>query len=94
MRSHHGSLTYFDDPSDDEHYYTAHIKKIKPDMTLISVGPNVHDLPDEKALDLYEKFSSGSNKGNKVHTTEDKGNMKLTLKDNSWTLKVNQMRRA
>jgi len=88
---HHGSLTFFDDPSDDNHYYTAHIKKIKPAMTLVSVGSNSNGLPDKKAIELYKKHSSGSDKGNKVHTTENKGNMKLTLKGNrAWNLKVNQ----
>jgi len=91
LGSHHGSISFFDDPDDDKHYYTAHIKKIKPSMTFVSVGPNVHDLPDNKAIELYEKNSSGSDKGNKVYTTEDQGNMKLTLKGNgAWSLKVRQ----
>ncbi len=91
LGSHHGSLTFFDDPSDEKNYYTSHIKKIKPDMTLISVGPNVHDLPDKKALKLYEDNSSGSDKGNKLYTTEDKGTIKLTLKDDGgWSLSLNQ----
>src|SRR5208283_1875031 len=63
LGSHHGSLTFFDDPSDDKSYYTAHMKKIAPEMTLISVGPNSFDLPDDKAMELYAKFSSGSSKG-------------------------------
>ena len=91
LAAHHGSITFFDDPSDDKNYYISHIEKIAPEMTLISVGPNVHDLPDENAVKLYKKFSSGSNKGNKVYTTEDKGNMKLLLKDSgAWNLKVGQ----
>jgi beta-lactamase superfamily II metal-dependent hydrolase len=91
LAAHHGSLTFFDDPSDEKNYYTAHIKKIAPAMTLVSVGPNTHDLPDEKAMELYEKYSLGSDKGNKVYTTEEKGNMKLVLKDDGgWNLKVNQ----
>jgi hypothetical protein len=49
-------------------------------MTLLSVGPNVHDLPDAKAVEFYEKYSTGSNNGNKVYMTEDQGNMKLILK--------------
>lgn len=60
-------------------------------MTFISVGPNVHDLPDENAVKLYTKYSSGSDKGNKVYTTEDKGTMKLQLKDDGgWSLNVNR----
>ena len=90
LAAHHGSLSFFDDPTDERHYYTAHIKKISPAMTLISVGPNVHELPDEKALELYEKYSTGSNKGNKLYTTEEKGNMKLILEEGDWNLSVNQ----
>ena len=91
LAPHHGSLTFFDDPADDKHYYTQHMQKIEPDMTIVSVGPNVHDLPDPKAMELYEKYSTGSDKANKVCTTEDHGNMKLTLKGNGgWTLKKNQ----
>jgi len=60
-------------------------------MTLISVGPNVHSLPDKKAVELYAKYSRGSDKGNKVFTTEDQGNMKLVLKDDGgWTLSSHQ----
>lgn len=66
IAAHHGSVTFFDDPSDTKNYYTDHIKQIKPSMTLISVGPNQHGLPDRKAVELYEKYSSGSDKGNKV----------------------------
>lgn len=91
LAAHHGSATFFDDPSDAKNYYTAHIRQIKPAMTLISVGPNVYDLPDKRAVELYEKYSSGSNSGDKVYSTEDKGTMKLTLKDNGgWSLNVNQ----
>ena len=54
---------------------------ISPVMTLVSVGPNTHGHPDEKALELYRKYSSGSDKGNKVYRTDTKGTMKLTLKD-------------
>jgi len=91
IAAHHGSNTFFDDPSDEKNYYTAHIKKIMPGMTLVSVGPNQHGLPDKKAIELYEKYSNGSNAGNKVYTTEDKNNMKIILKDDGgWSLSVNQ----
>lgn len=87
---HHGSLDFFDDPSDAKSYYTSHIKAISPAMTIISVGPNVHDLPNNKAVELYEKYSSGSSQGNKVFTTETKGTMRLELKDEGgWTLYTN-----
>jgi len=86
MGSHHGSITFFDDPADEQHYYTAHMKAISPAMTIISVGDNAHGHPDEKAIELYKKYSSGSNKGNKVYTTQEKGTIKLTLKDDGWSL--------
>jgi beta-lactamase superfamily II metal-dependent hydrolase len=91
LAAHHGSLTFFDDPEDETYYYTSHIKAIAPAMTLISVGPNVHGLPNAKAVELYENNSTGSDKGNKVFSTDDKGTMKLTLKgDGDWSLLTNQ----
>lgn len=86
MGAHHGSITFFDDPADTENYYTAHMQAINPAMTIISVGDNAHGHPDKKSVELYKKYSAGSNKGNKVYTTQDKGNIKLTLKDNGWSL--------
>lgn len=87
MASHHGSISFFDDPSDEKNYYTAHIKKMSPAMTLVSVGPNVHGHPDKKAIELYKKYSAGSSKGNKVFRTDKKGNMRLVLKnDGGWKL--------
>ena len=91
LASHHGSLSFFDDPSDKEYYYTEHIKAIKPQMTIFSVGPNSNDLPNSKAVELYENNSTGSKQGNKGYSTEEKGNMKLTLKeDGGWSLSVKQ----
>lgn len=91
LAAHHGSATFFDDPNDEKNYYVKHIKTISPDMTIISVGPNVHGLPDDKAVELYEKYSNGSKNGNKAFTTEDKGNIKLVLKgEGHWNLNVNQ----
>lgn len=91
IAAHHGSVTFFDDPSDTKSYYNNHIQHIEPDMTLISVGPNQHGLPDQKAVELYEKYSSGSDQGNKVYTTEEKKNMKIVLKDDGgWSLSVDQ----
>lgn len=88
MGAHHGSITFFDDPADTQYYYTDHIEAINPAMTIISVGDNAHGHPDEEAMKLYKKHSKGSKKGNKVYTTEDKGTMKLTLKDDGWNLNV------
>jgi len=88
MAGHHGSLTFFDDPADTQNYYVDHIQAIKPAMTIVSVGDNSHGHPDKKALEFYNQYSTGSNKGNKVFTTQDKGTMKLTLKDDGWSLNV------
>ena len=79
MAAHHGSLDFFDDPS-SRYYYEAHISAIAPDMTIVSVGHNNYGHPDATALRLYEKHSSGSNRGNKVFRTDRRGTMKLTLK--------------
>jgi beta-lactamase superfamily II metal-dependent hydrolase len=87
LASHHGSLTFFNDPSDEKNYFTGHIKKLKPDITVLSVGPNVHDLPDNKSLELYELYTSGSSKGNKIFRTDKRGNIKVTFPaDGSWSL--------
>lgn len=88
MGAHHGSITFFDDPADTQNYYTSHMQAIKPAMTIISVGDNAHGHPDKKAVELYEKYSSGSKQGNKVFTTKEKGTMKLVLKDDGWSLSV------
>lgn len=91
LASHHGSKTFFDDPSDHNHWYTSHIRQINPAMTLISVGPNVHELPDNSAVNLYKKHSRGSDKGNKVYRTDQQGTMKLTVKsEGGWNLNINQ----
>lgn len=89
LAGHHGSITFFDDPADDRYYYVEHVKAMAPAMTIVSVGPNPHSHPDSKALELYAKYSSGSNKGNKVHRTDKQGTMELLLKDDGgWSLKV------
>jgi competence protein ComEC len=91
LGSHHGSLTFFDDPGDEKYYYLAHIKAIKPAMTILSVGDNSFGHPDEKAIELYEKYSSGSNKGNKLYRTDLQGNMRVVLKDGGgWSLSKNR----
>ncbi len=87
VASHHGSKTFFDDPADEKNFYTAHLRAISPDMTFISVGENQWDLPDDSAVELYEKYSKGSNRGNKVFTTENKGHIKFELKDTgTWSV--------
>ena len=85
MAAHHGSISFFDDPG-LPHYYKDHLKAINPAMTIISVGPNSHDLPNEKALSYYREHSTGSDNGYKVFRTDRKGTMKLTLKSSGWEL--------
>lgn len=90
LGSHHGSITFFDDPSDEKHYYVDHIKAMAPAMTILSVGDNGHGHPDTKAIELYEKYSSGSNKGNKLYRTDKQGTMRAILKDGGgWSLDKN-----
>jgi beta-lactamase superfamily II metal-dependent hydrolase len=67
------------------------MKQIKPDMTLLSVGPNNHGLPDSHAIRLYRKHSSGADNGEQLYRTDEQGNMKLTLKRaGPWNLKTGQ----
>ena len=91
LAGHHGSITFFDDPRAEKYYYQAHVKAMNPAMTVVSVGQNPHGHPDAKAIELYEKHSRGSNKGNKLYRTDRKGNMLVELKDSGeWNLKTNQ----
>ena len=90
LAGHHGSITFFDDPRDEKSYYEAHVKAMNPAMTIVSVGKNPHSHPDAKAIELYEKHSRGSDKGNKLYRTDKKGNMLVELKDGGrWNLKTN-----
>lgn len=91
LAAHHGSIAFFDDPGDEKYYYTKPVRTIEPDMTIVSVGPNVHGLPDSKAIDLYARYSRGSKQGNKVFRTDRQGNMKLLLKGSgAWSLSPKQ----
>lgn len=91
LASHHGSLSFFDDPADDQHYYLGHLKSLSPAMTIVSVGDNAHGHPESKALEFYEKHSRGSNKGTKLKRTDEHGNIRLVLKDDGgWSLNDGQ----
>ncbi|MBA7571215.1 hypothetical protein ES708_12974 [subsurface metagenome] len=81
LASHHGSLSFFDDPEDTKNYYIDHIKKLKPFLTVYSVGDN-DTHPDEKAVKLYEKYSLGYDE-NKVKTlkTNYHGTIKFEFKE-------------
>ena len=90
MAGHHGSLDFFDDPSSN-YYYVEHVESMEPGMTIVSVGSNSYGHPDGTALQLYRKYSSGSNKGNKVYRTDQQHTMKLTLKSGGgWNIVTKQ----
>lgn len=89
LGSHHGSDSFFDNPEDLEYYYVDHIKKIKPKLTVISVGDN-NTHPDEDAVKIYKKHSTGYGKDEvKILTTKDHGNIKFEFCDDGsssyWT---------
>jgi competence protein ComEC len=89
LASHHGAITYFQDPSYTD-YYTAHLKAKSPAMTIISVGDNSFGHPDRQAMMFYEQYSTGSNQGYKVFRTDKQGNMRVELKDGGgWLLTYN-----
>ena len=90
MAAHHGSLDFFDDPSNNR--YLKHIEAMKPAMAIVSVGKdNPYGHPDATALRLYRENSSGSDKGNKVYRTDQQHTMKLTLKDGGgWSISTGQ----
>ncbi len=91
VAGHHGSITFFDDPADQERYYVDHMRVMGPAMTIVSVGKNPHGHPDAKAMRLYERYSRGSNRGNKVLRTDQQGNLFVELKDQGgWSLKKKQ----
>lgn len=80
LASHHGSDSFFDDPEDTENYYTSHIDKISPKLTVISVGDN-DTHPDKNAVKLYKKHSTGYGR-NKVEllSTKKDGTIKFKFK--------------
>lgn len=91
LASHHGSISFFDHPDDLKYYYAQHIKEINPDATIISVGKNVHDLPDEKAITLYKDYSSGTDKGDKIFRTDYHRNIIVELDVNGGSvISINQ----
>ena len=67
------------------------MQAIKPAMVVVSVGDNNFGHPDGKALKLYRKYATGSNKRNKVFRTDQQHSMKLVLKSaGGWSLNGNQ----
>lgn len=77
LASHHGSISFFDDPEDKQYYYTSHIRKIAPKLTIISVGDN-NTHPNPEALKMYKKYSTGyGDKKVKLLTTNDNKTIKF-----------------
>ena len=81
LAGHHGSITFFEEPADEKHYYTSHVAAIKPGMVVVPVGKNnPHGHPDSKALELYRTYATGSSTGRKIFRTDQQHTMKLILK--------------
>jgi len=86
LGSHHGSWTFFD-VGEDGYYYPAHVRAINPAMTVISVGPNVHEHPHPLAVQMYKRHSRGSQDGHRVWRTDQDGTMMLQIHErDGWTL--------
>lgn len=82
LAGHHGSITFFDDPKDTQHYYVGHISAMSPSLAIISVGNNSHGHPHPEATDLYEKYVTGTSDGTKVMRTDMHDTIKVVLDDN------------
>ena len=67
---HYGSITFFDDCAQEEHNYTRQMKAMAPAITIVSVGKNPYGHPGNKALELYKRYSGGSDKRNKVYRND------------------------
>ena len=92
LAGHHGSITFLDDPADEKNYYTSHVKAMKPAMVVVSVGKdNPYGHPDDKAVELYRKYATGSKSGRKMFRTDRQGTIRLTLKSGgNWNLTPSQ----
>lgn len=72
----------------------GHIEVMNPDITVVSVGKNVHGHPDAEAIRLYKKYSRGSEEGYKLFRTDQNGNMKVHLRDYEvWSLEFNSVKK-
>jgi competence protein ComEC len=77
--SHHGSYTFFKPKGkkDDEPYIEG-LKKINPEITILSVGKNNnHDHPDKEALELYKKYTENE----QVYETMKHGTLNVGIED-------------
>ena len=79
MAAHHGSSDFFDHP-DKRYYYAAHIRAMKPALTVISVGKdNSYGHPDPNAVKRYTEHSRGLTNGDKIYRTDRQHTVKMTL---------------
>lgn len=92
LASHHGSYSFFE--YNDDYYYRGHMDLINPQMTVISVGEdNPHNHPNDKALALYEKHSTGDETfGHKVFRTDEHKDIALELRGHgAWFMETHQI---
>jgi beta-lactamase superfamily II metal-dependent hydrolase len=78
LASHHGSLSYFDDPA-DTYYYLDHLKAKCPNATIISTGPNQHGHPEKKAVEFYERHTTGCSNGVKIFRTDNHRTIRVEI---------------
>ena len=89
LASQHGSLDFFEDPSGGDKYYREHLDAMTPEITIVSVGPNMRKLPSDKALQLYAQRKGDEWFEQPVLTTEEYGTISISLTSRgTWTLKT------
>ena len=86
MASHHGSNSFFEDEQNG--FDAAHLRAMKPDHTIISVGKNPHEHPDRRALNAYQQHSG------RVLRTDQEGHISAySLNDGSpWLVSPGESR--
>lgn len=78
--SHHGSFSFFNDDCDREDPFVGHMNLIRPAITILSVGDNLHGHPDDDAIRHYETYCHGTTETKqKIFRTDRHGNMTVEL---------------
>lgn len=80
LAAHHGSRTFFE-IGGQSGYYTEHIKCIKPEIVIVSVGPNPYGHPNEDAMRRYGMYCIGNNHRKPVEKTETRGSLAVCCLD-------------
>jgi len=88
LGSHHGGNGYFLKQKNGG-LYLDHIQKIRPRVTVVSVGSNNYGHPTPLALALYTSHSAGPDytwrtEPLKIVRTDRQGTIKLSLRDDGW----------